>query len=140
MRMSFSTQLKTLRANAQLTNHELARLADVPESLISGLQNDNRRVGEYQARKIGNALQLRGEALEQFIYDAIDTCTEKVMAEFKGYPAQLLNLIAMQLRQAGIQADSIRGCTVEGGNHEQDVTIDLSDGRNILLKTELFYA
>ena len=49
MNEPFSTQLYRLRTNAHLTNAQLAEHAEVPESLISGLQNNNRRVGEYQA-------------------------------------------------------------------------------------------
>jgi hypothetical protein len=140
MNEPFSLQLQQLRANAKLTNHELGRLADVPESLISGLQNDSRRVGEYQARKIGNALRLTGETLDLFIYDAINTCTEKVLNEAKAYPARLLNLLAVQLRQAGVFAESIRDCTVAGDEHQQDVTLLLGNGKTAKLSTHLICA
>ena len=134
---TFSSLLNGLRASAQLTNCELARLADVPESLISGLQNDNRRVGEYQARKIGKALKLSGEDLEQFVYAAIDTCTVKVMANLKAYPAQLLNSIAGQLYRAGIAAEAISDCIIEGGNDQQNITISLHSGKKATVRTHL---
>src|ERR1700733_4816313 len=130
MNNTFSSHLQQLRSNASLTNRELARLADVPESLISGLQNNNRRVGEYQARKIGVALKLEGATLDQFIYDAIDHCSEKVLNAFIEYPAQLLNLLASQLKEAGILPDAIHDYTVNDG----DVSLTLSDGTKAMLK------
>lgn len=137
---SFSQTLQALRANAQLTNNELARLADVPESLISGLQNDNRRVGEYQAMKIGKALKLTGDELEQFIYDAINTCTEKILNTAKPYHSQLLNLVAVQLHRAGIPADSITDCTIASDEFGQDVTLSLGSGKKAKLRTQLVCA
>jgi transcriptional regulator with XRE-family HTH domain len=137
---SFSQTLQTLRANARLTNNELARLADVPESLISGLQNDNRRVGEYQAMKIGKALKLAGETLEQFIYDGINTCTEKILNTAKPYHSQLLNLVAVQLHRAGIPAESIRDFKVAGDESAQDVTLTLRSGKTATLITQLVCA
>jgi hypothetical protein len=137
---SFSQTLQALRASAKLTNHELARLADVPASLISGLQHDNRRVGEYQARKIGTALRLSGDALEQFIYDAISGCTEKVLNEAKQYPAQLLNLLAVQLSRAGIPADSIQHFNILGDEHSHDINFTLGSGKTATLRTQLVCA
>lgn len=140
MNIPFSLQLQQLRASAKLTNNELAQLADVPESLISGLQNNNRRVGEYQARKIGKALKLSEERLESFILQAINTCTEKVLEEAKGFPAELLNLLAQQLNRAGIRAESIHTFTVVGDESEQDVTLHLGNGRRAVLTTHLICA
>jgi transcriptional regulator with XRE-family HTH domain len=140
MNHSFSSQLTNLRHAAKLTNRELARLADVPSSLISGLQNDNRRIGEYQARKIGCALQLTEAALAQFVLHAINNCSEKVLVESKPYPAEVLNLVAGQLRKAGILAQDIRGCSVAGDEVEQDVTLSLGNGRKAVLSTHLVCA
>ena len=137
MTTQFASQLHNLRIDAKLTNNDLARLAGVPESLISGLQNGNRRIGEYQARKIGNALKLTGDELEQFVYAAVDTCTEKVLGHAKAYPSQLLNLVALQLHRAGISADSIFDCDVTGNQHEQDVTLRLGGGKTASIKTQL---
>lgn len=137
MRIPFSLQLQTLRNNARLTNRELARLADVPESTISGLQNGNRRIGEVQARKLAMAFHFTGNDLEQFVLDAIDTCSEKVLNESKPYPARLLNLLAVQLHRAGIEAASIRHFTVSGSEKEHDVAIVLNNGTKATLKTQL---
>ena len=137
MNESFSSQLSRLRFQARLTNENLARLADVPESLISGLQNDNRRVGEYQARKIGAALHLHGEELELFVLKAINTCTEKVLNESKPYPAHFLNLLAVQLHRAGIAAQSIQDFTIVGDSLSQNIHLTLGNGREATLKTQL---
>ena len=135
----FSCYLYCLRTKAKLTNAQLAQRADVPESLISGLQNDNRRVGEFQAGKIGRALGLAGDALDHFIYEAIDNCTEKVLNDAKSYPSRLLNLLAMQLRQAGIAAEAIWDYTIQGDEQEKDITLTLSGGRQATLKTQLVW-
>ncbi|HEY3899599.1 MAG TPA: helix-turn-helix transcriptional regulator [Chthoniobacter sp.] len=140
MNEPFSTQLYRLRTNAKLTNAQLAERADVPESLISGLQNDNRRVGEYQANKIGTALNLHGEQLEQFVLRAIDTSTEKVLKEAREYPAELLNLIAKQLKRAGICAPAIQNFNIEGDESEQHVTLSLDGGRHATLRMQLVCA
>ena len=137
MNVPFSSQLKALRKDARLTNNELARLADVPTSLISGLQTGKRQIGEYQARKIALALDLCGEEFERFVYAAINDCTEKVLNESKSYPAELLNLLARQLRGAGICADFIRKCTVNGDHREQAVTLHLGNGDEATLTTLL---
>lgn len=137
MNEPFSSQLYRLRTNAKLTNAELAQRADVPESFISGLQNDNRRVGEFQARKIGKALNLHGERLEEFVLRAIDTCTKKVLEEARDYPAELLNLLAKQLRRAGIYAEAIEAFDITGDESEQGVTLLLGSGRKATLTTHL---
>lgn len=136
----FAHQLKALRQQAKLTNRELARLARVPESLISGLQNHNRQLGEFQARKIGAALRLTDEDLEQFVYAAVDTCTEKMLNDSKPYPAQLLNLLAIQLQRAGIQAEAILGLSIAGDESARDVNLTLRNGRRVTLKTQVVCA
>jgi transcriptional regulator with XRE-family HTH domain len=133
----FSSQLSSLRKAVKLTNHELARKADVPKSLIAGLQSGKRRIGELQARRLGAALGLTGSELERFILAAIDTCTEKVLDEAKSYPAEFLNLIARQLRRAGIFADSIVRYVIDGDDSEQSIRLSLGNGRNASLTTHL---
>ena len=104
---TFGERLNNLRKQHDLTVYQLAKRAGVHQSLISGLQTNNRVVGEHNARKIGKALQLEGEALESFVYQAINNCTEKVLNEFKSYPAEVLNLIAGILASTGIMPSSI---------------------------------
>lgn len=140
MKPLFSTKLTELRTAAKLTNYELARIADVPESMIAGIQSGRRRVGEHQARKLGTALRFSGEALEQFILHAIDTSEEKILNEAKPYPAVLLNLLARQLNKSGVCAEAICDCRVNGDLNRQDVTLNLNSGRQLNLTTQLNYA
>ena len=130
---SFSEQLSTLRQNAQLTNQELADDAHVPASLIAGLQSGKRRIGEYQARKIGKALNLTGADLESFIFNAINNCSEKVLEESKGYPAELLNLLARQLRLSGVLPNNVTGWNVQ----KNAADLVLSNGGKAHLETVL---
>ena len=107
-----------------------ARVAGVPTSLISGLENGYRRLGEYQALKIGRALKLSDDELEAFVFSAIDTCTEKVLQEAKAYPSLLLNHLPLQLRKAGMEAQAIHDSTVNG----LDVILTLADGKRATLQ------
>jgi transcriptional regulator with XRE-family HTH domain len=136
----FPETLSNLRKAAKLTSRELARLAEVPESFISGLQNGRRCIGEVQARKIAKALNLTANDLDAFVIQAIDTCSEKVLHDSQDYPAEVLNLLARQLAQAGILANSILQYKVSGDEHRQDLTILLGTGDTAVLKTHLEYA
>lgn len=135
----FRCQLNQLRSHAKLTNRELAHLSCVPESLISGLQNGNRRIGEVQARRIGEALGLQSDELKAFILQAVNTCTVKVLNEVKNYPAELINLLPMQLRRAGISAESIKQLSVEESVTDFRVSLALADEREAVLRTELTF-
>ena len=140
MNEPFSTLLSRLRRNAKLTNIELAQHANVSRSLIPGLQSGKRCVGEYQARKLGTALGLTGDALDEFILRAIDECTEKVLQASLPYPAPLLNLLARQLRTAGIEPDQVSECFVIEASDESEATLHLNDGRKVRLETKLALA
>ena len=135
--MNFSTTLKELRIKNGFTNERLAQVAHVPESLISGLQNGKRRVGELQARKLGKALNLRGAQLERFVYAAIDTCTEKVLKELRRYPARILNHLAVQLSRSGIAADSIQGVAAATDEGDKEITLSLKNGKQATVQTLL---
>jgi transcriptional regulator with XRE-family HTH domain len=140
MKRTLSTHLQNLRTNAKLTVKDLAAKANVPSTLISGLQSGQRSVGENNASRIGTALGLDGEALQNFIYAALNEATDKVLKENNGYPAELLNLLAGQLRQDGIEAAAILQCTVSGDQHQQNVILTLCGGRTATLKTQLLCA
>ena len=133
MKTEFPTLLSTLRKNAKLTNIQLAEQANVSRSLIPGLQSGKRCIGEYQARKLGTALKLSGNDMDEFIYCAINNCTEKVLKESLQYPAELLNLAARLLRQAGIGPEAIRACAV----NEAIAEILLNDGKRVMIETTL---
>lgn len=133
----FGKYLSDLRVEARLTNQELASLAKVPRSLIGGLQAGSRSVGEYQARKIGLALKLTGTALDSFILSAINNCTEKVLVEAKDYPSSFINMIARQLRLAGILPQSLRTFQINGDSSEHVLKMYLQDGRTAQLSSSL---
>ena len=132
----FSQQISKLRQKAKLTNQELAELAQVPASFISGLQTGHRKIGELQAKKIGNALGLADRDLEMFVLKAIDTCSEKVLKDFVAYPAELLNLLARQLSHAGIGPQHIQHCVI----NEAGAEIVLANGNKATLVTQFILA
>ena len=137
MNPPFSHTIGFLRKQAQLTNKQLATLANVPESLIAGLQSGKRRIGELQARKLGTALKLTDQEMELFVLQAIDTCSEKLLRRAQGFPAELSNLLICQLLHSGITADSLLSYSVAGSGHQKDVTLWLTTGGKALLRTKL---
>ena len=137
MNDSFPHTLKRLRHSANLTNKALGELADVPESLVSGVQAGSRRIGEKQARKIGGALGLRGDELEEFILAAIDTCTEKVLDAVLSYPAKLINFLPLMLQRIGINAFAVSDYSVTGDEKAQTMTLGLNDGETIQVTIKL---
>ena len=136
----FGKYLSSLRQKANLTNRELAINAKVPHSLIAGLQAGNRRVGEYQARKIGLALNLDGAELDSFILSAVNTCTKKVLQEAKDYPSSFLNMIAKQLRLAGILPQDLSNFQINGDSSIHVLKIYLQDGSSAQLSSILTIA
>ena len=135
---TFADALNKLRKANHLTVYELAKRAGVPQSLISGLQTGNRQIGEYVARKLAKVLQLENEELEDFVYLAINDCSEKVLQRSKDYPAEVLNLIAGELHNRGIFPDSIMGC-VRKPSSNTDAALYLNDGKAALINLEIAY-
>lgn len=110
----FGSLLRRLKKEKQLSNRGLAKLADVPHSLIASLQTGQRGIGEYAGRKLGIALGLHGSALESFVLEAINTCTEKVLKQALAYPASLINHLPIKLSCAGISPSDLRSIELEG--------------------------
>lgn len=136
----FGDKLSRLRKEAGLTNRGLAVSASVPSSLIAGLQSGHRRVGEFQARKIGKALALDGPELEAFVLEAVNTCTERVLTEAKDYPSLFLNFIAKQLRSAGIAPQDLCHFQMIQSAEGQSLRMQLDGGRTAELHSTLRYA
>ena len=106
---TFANKLKTLKQARNLSVRELAQQAGVSGGLISGLLHGYRIIGEKTARKIAGALSLQGEELEDFIHSALNNgCTEKVLNASKGFPSEVLNLVAGELNALGISPDRIK--------------------------------
>ena len=135
---TFGNKLNNLKIARGLSSVELARKAGISEGLLSGLIHDQRVIGEYTARKIGNALQLTGNALEEFVYAAINNCSEKVLESSKQYPAELINLVARKLQENGIVPSEINRCV--RNEKDADAALYLKDGRQATISLELAFA
>ncbi len=135
MDITFSNKLNTLRQARNLTVHELAQKAQVSGGLISGLLHGYRIIGERTARKIAAALNLQGVELEDFIYLAINGCTEKVLNSSKGYPSEVLNLVAGELNVLGISPERIRQYVRK--SDETNAALRLEDGKSAYIKVEV---
>ena len=137
---TFGERLNTLRSRLRLTTQQLAARANVPQSLISGLQTGNRRIGEDNARKIGQALGLNAWEMEEFIYLAINDSAEKVLNGHKRYPAEVLNLVAAELHQNGIAPEEVGRCILHptlGNGQTPDAAIYLRDGRSATIEVKI---
>ncbi len=140
MNHTFANTLHQLRTSLHLTSAELADKANVPRSLISGLQSGNRVVGEYTAKKIGTALNLTGQELEDFIYLAINACSEKVLNASKAYPAVLINLVAAKLQEHGILPSKISQCEHRPKMNDADAVLSLDNGKEAFIRLEVTMA
>ena len=136
MNIPFPEHLKQLRKQADLTDRELAELANVPRSFVTSVQSGNRVIGELQARKIGTALGLHEQALECFVLRAIDSCHHKVLTKYNAYPSALLNHLAQQLSSVGITPEQIESC--QGAS--DTVMLMLKDGRQAKLQARFMCA
>ena len=133
----FSNKLNSLRTQRNLTVRELAKLADVPNSLISGLQTENRVIGEFSARKIGVALQLHSEELDDFVYLAVNNCSEKVLKASKDYPVEVINFSAGELYALGILPEKIMHCVRKPPADDANAALYLNDGKAAFVKLEV---
>jgi transcriptional regulator with XRE-family HTH domain len=141
MRTRFGHTLGTLRNERDLTIYQLAEAADVPATLISALQHGNRTVGENNATKIGTALGLSGAALQDFVFLALNDAKGKVLEQYRAYPAEVLNLVAITLQAAGIAAHQISRCTLHpasaNGNEGADALLYLTHGKTASINVEV---
>jgi len=112
----------------------------VNPTLVSGLQNSRRQIGENNARRLGVALNLSGRELENFVYAAINECSEKIMENCKPYPAEVLNLCAKHLQEQGINADNVTRCVLKPklqDGKEPDAIVYMNDGRTALIELKI---
>jgi transcriptional regulator with XRE-family HTH domain len=139
MQSRFPETLTAYREQANLTRRGLARGAGVPESLICGLEKGSRRVGEANARQIGEALGLLGSELNDFILQAIDTSTRKLLKQAEAYPAKLINFMATELNRAGIEPELVADCGYTSPDRD-NLTLFLADGRIARLSANVIVA
>lgn len=140
MTTTFGNTLTTLRNRMNLTVQDLANKAKVNPTLVSGLQNSRRQIGENNARRLGMALDLSGVELENFVYAAINECSEKIMENCKPYPAEVLNLCARHLQEQGIDGEQIDRCVLKPklqDGREPDAVVYLNDGRTALIELKI---
>lgn len=113
---------------------QLAQIAGISRPLVCSLINNRRVIGEYTARKLGVALQLHGEDLEELIHLAISNCTEKVLEASKAYPSRVLNLVAGKLGSLGIEPRSIQRCE---RHQNSGALLRLANGRTAAIRVEV---
>jgi transcriptional regulator with XRE-family HTH domain len=75
----FKDLLKSKRKELGLTSKELSELASVSESLLSGLQTGNRRIGEKQASRIASGLGLLGDEHSDFVFMAMNESRDRIL-------------------------------------------------------------
>ena len=95
-----------------LTSKELSKQASVSESLLSGLQSGNRRIGEKQASRIASALGLINQEERDFIFMAMNESTQRLLQSSKAYPVEILNSLPGFLRNKGVLPENINGARI----------------------------
>jgi len=108
----FKDHLISTRKALGLTSKELSRRASVSESLLSGLQNGNRRIGEKQATRLASALELRDWENSDFIFMAMNESSQRLLESSKDYPVEILNSLPFLLRNNGISAEEISSARI----------------------------
>ena len=132
---NFGSTLNTVRMARSLSTAQLAKLADMSQPLICNLINNRRVIGEYAARKLGAALDLHGKQLEDFVLQAINQCTAKVLNASKAYPSEILNLVAGELNAMGIVPEKIVGCIRY--SDDADAALLLDDGKSAFINVDV---
>ena len=140
MTTTFGNTLTSLRTRMDLTVQELADKANLPATLVSGLQSGNRHIGENNARRLGAALNLAGRELDTFVYEAINLCSEKLLEDCKRFPAEIINLAAKHLQAQGIDGEQVTRCVLKPklkDGSEPDAVLFLDDGRTALIELKI---
>ena len=119
-----STEIITRRKALRLKGKELSKRACVPETLVSGLQNDSRKIGEVQATRIGKALGLSGKSLLEFVYLALNESKRRLLHSSKDYSAEILNYLPNLIAIHGIMAEEI----LETSILEDGIKLSLKNG------------
>lgn len=105
----FKDLLISKRKALGLTSKELSKQSSVSESLLSGLQSGNRRIGEKQASRIASALGLKKQEKSDFIFMAMNESTQRLLESSKSYPVEVLNSLPGLLRNKGVLPENING-------------------------------
>ena len=108
----FKDLLKSKRKALGLTSKELSKQAGVSESLLSGLQRGNRRIGEKQASRIASALGLMEQERSDFIFMAMNESRQRILASSKAYPVEILNSLPGLLRNKGVLPENINSARI----------------------------
>ena len=119
-----STEIITRRKALRLKGKELSKRACVPETLVSGLQNDSRKIGEVQATRIGKALGLSGNDLLEFVYVALNESKGRLLNSSKIYRAEILNYLPNLIASHGIRAEEIADAAI----FEEGIKLSLKGG------------
>ncbi len=108
----FKDLLISKRKALGLTSKELSKQSSVSESLLSGLQSGNRRIGEKQASRIASALGLKKQEKSDFIFMAMNESTQRLLESSKAYPVEILNSLPGLLRKKGILPENINSARI----------------------------
>ena len=127
MMKAFKEILKHERKKRRLSATKLSELSGLHVTLISGLEQGYRCIGEKSARKLSIALGLKEREQEEFIYSAIEESSDRLLKESIDYPVELLNYVPAQLQKMQVSRDLIDDLKVD----ENKLTIFLKNNNLI---------
>ena len=106
---TFGKMLKRLRTEARLSLRNLGYQADIPHSAIAAFEADRQNIGIKQAEKLAAVLKPQDKGT--FLMKAVGTTKrERILPLASGYPAEILNGLAIYLAHAGIASEDIADC------------------------------
>jgi len=108
----FKDLLISKRKALRLTSKELSKQSSVSESLLSGLQTGNRRIGEKQASRIASGLGLLGDEHSDFVFMAMNESSQRLLESSKSYSVEILNSLPVLLGNTGISPERISGASI----------------------------
>jgi len=130
-----SHEIITRRKALRLKGKELSKRACVPQTLVSGLQNDSRKIGEVQATRIGKALGLSGNDLLEFVYVALNESKGRLLNSSKIYCAEILNYLPNLIAIHGIRAEEIVDTVIL----EEGIALTLENGSTATVSARVVF-
>src|SRR5437868_2695252 len=100
--MVVAEELRSRRKELGLSIRELGKKADLPYSLIAGLETGHRRIGEKSARKIIAALKLKGRAADHLLGQFLRLTKQRVLEGTREYPPEIINVLAQKLGESHV--------------------------------------
>ena len=137
-RIAFGSLLRVHRRKSGHTLKALGQLSGTAMTSISNIENGERVAGPMTAKKLADALKLKGYVRDHFLLSAASTQKkDKLLDISRTLAPEIINFLPMVLRERGIDLDQIHACKI----HDNPISkpnsdIDAESKSNLLLVTK----